>query len=269
LPPLTGDEAFAVQLIRSAAGLAGEAASGDQPPYRAPHQSASLAALVGGGSQLLPGEISMAHHGVLFLDEAPEFRRDALEALRQPLESGVITIHRAQGSVTYPARCLLVLAQNPCPCGFAGAPTVGATPARRCTCSPTRLQQYSKKISGPLLDRIDLKVFLSDLPAAATTAANETSATIRKRVIAARSRQLVRQGRPNGQLTGAQLNAVITLTPPLRTVLDLARHQGLSLRGQLKTIRVARTIADLETCERVGLRHLQEALAYVLPQETL
>ncbi len=207
-----------------------------QRPIRSPHHTATAAAIIGGGSALRPGELSLAHRGILFFDELPEFRREVLEALRQPLEMGEVTISRAVGSVTYPARCLYVAACNPCPCGYATA-----TPAsgKQCQCSPLLIERYMKKLSGPLLDRIDLKVQVAMVSVEDITAKQrptpsgiETSAIIRQRVAAARDRQLARQDCPNAELSTKQVQDLITLNEASHAILQAAvKYRNISIRG--------------------------------------
>ena len=263
LPPLDLGEALEVAQVRS---LLGELPPGRPVdwvrPFRAPHHGISLAGLIGGGSGLAnPGEISRAHHGVLFLDELAEFQSTVLQALRQPLEAGRVTITRSGGSVAYPARFTLVAATNPCPCGWAGD-------ARRvCRCTPAAIDTYQRKLSGPLLDRIDLKVNVRRVPPAllANEPVGEGSEPVRERVIAARRRQHERQGCLNAMLRPARLRAMASLEPgPRRTLERWADQQGLSARGFHRAWRVARTAADLDGAERIDDRHVLEALGYRL-----
>lgn len=237
----------------------------DQPdyllrPFRAPHHSASAVALVGGGSRPRPGEISLAHGGVLFLDELPEFPRHTLEMLREPMESGEITLSRARHKTTYPARFQLLAAMNPCPCGYLG------DPGRACRCSPEQIQRYRGRISGPLLDRIDLHVAVNRLPARAllqVDASGESSLTIRKRVMACSARQLARQGLPNAQLSGSALQRYCHLESSQKRQLENAADSlQLSSRALHRTLRVARTLADMAKCDIIGREHLLEALGY-------
>jgi magnesium chelatase family protein len=239
------------------------AACGDfvvQRPFRNPHHSATAAALVGGGGKPRPGEISLAHGGVLFLDELPEFSRHCLEVLREPMESGTITLARANHTITYPARFQLVAAMNPCPCGFLG--DVG----RPCRCTPDQIQRYRARISGPLLDRIDLHVQVCRLPPGDLLTPNDTnepSAVVQERVSQCRERQQQRQGTPNAQLSPDKLASVCLLGEQEKKALEsAARQMHLSGRGLHRTLRVARTIADLETSETIGMAHITEALAY-------
>ncbi len=261
LPPLAFDEALEVTMVHSVAGLlppnAGLLA---HRPFRAPHHTISDTALVGGGSVPRPGEISLAHHGVLFLDEAPEFSRRALEVLRQPLEQGTIVVARAARTAVFPARFALVAAMNPCPCGFFG------DPRRACTCTPPQVQRYVGRLSGPLRDRIDLVVPLSALPAATLHAAEpgESSAQVRARVLAARNLQMARGGsRLNAQLDGPHLLRDGRIRSGARTtLLQAVERLGLSARAYYRVLRVARTIADLAEEHTVEVPHVAEALQF-------
>jgi magnesium chelatase family protein len=257
-------------MIQSVAGgLRGGGLLREQP-FRDPHHSASLAALVGGGLRARPGEISLAHHGVLFLDELPEFNRGALEALRQPLETGRISVARANSHVTYPARVQLIAAMNPCRCGWL------SEPGRACTRAPRCAQDYQARISGPLLDRIDLHI---DVPAVspadlALPPPAESSAEVARRVGAARTRQRARyEGLPderrirtNAEADGALLDEVAAPEPAGRALLQRAAERlRLSARGYHRVLRVARTLADLDGAATVTRRHIAEALAYRRP----
>ncbi|GAB5603621.1 YifB family Mg chelatase-like AAA ATPase [Thermus sp. FJN-A] len=258
LPPLGQEAALEVTRIHSAAGrpIRGLLRT---PPFRAPHHTVSYAGLIGGGAIPKPGEVSLAHRGVLFLDEFPEFSRDALEALRQPLEDGVVTVARARASLTFPARFLLVGAMNPCPCGWYG------DPERPCTCTPASRQRYVGKISGPLLDRFDLVVEVPRLTPQELSRAPEGEGTekVRERVLRARERMLKRQGKPNGELAGKALREHVRLTPGAEALLlAAAKKMLLSARSFDRLLRVARTVADLQGCERVEEAHVAEALAY-------
>lgn len=229
-------------------------------PFREPHHTASAAALVGGGGKPRPGEISLAHGGVLFLDELPEFGRPVLEVLREPLESGEITLSRARHKFTFPARFQLVAAMNPCPCGYLGDST------RRCRCTPDQVQRYQRRISGPLLDRIDIQLTLSRVSAATILRGEqrgEDSATVRQRVAWCRERQRLRQGCTNGELASDRLMAVCRLERDERRQLEQAADRmQLSVRALHRSLRVARTLADMEGATRVGREHIAEALAY-------
>jgi magnesium chelatase family protein len=231
----------------------------DRRPFRAPHHSASAAALVGGGSVPRPGEISLAHGGVLFLDELPEFPRHVLDMLRQPLESGEVRLSRARHQITYPAHFQLLAAMNPCPCGYAG------DPERSCRCTDGQRRAYANRVSGPLLDRIDLQVSLTRQPTRDlfSSAGGEPSAAVRERVVAARKVQNERQGKSNGRVAAKTLFAVCGLGHEEQGLLEEAgKSLGLSARAILRCLRVARTISDLEGHERVKLGPLHEALAY-------
>ena len=228
-------------------------------PTRAPHHTASAVALVGGGAPPRPGEISLAHHGVLFLDEFPEFARAALEALREPLESGVITIARAARRAEFPARFQLIAAMNPCPCGHLGSPQ------RACRCTPEQVARYQGKLSGPLLDRIDLQIEVPALAAPELLAApvGESSQLVRARVQAARERALVRQGKPNQALQGAEIDRHAALDEPARQFMhNAAARLGWSARATHRVLKVARTVADLAGVPALQLTHLAEAVQY-------
>ncbi|MBA4285110.1 MAG: ATP-dependent protease [Xanthomonadaceae bacterium] len=264
LPPLAQDEALEVAAIASI-GLAGfDPSCWGRRPYRSPHHTASAVALVGGGGNPRPGEITLAHGGVLFLDELPEFERHVLEVLREPLESGRITISRAARQVDFPARFQLVAAMNPCPCGYLGDAGPGAG---RCRCTPDQVARYRGRLSGPLLDRIDLHVFVPRLAPAALTSAtppdNESSATVRQRVCAARDRQLGRAGKLNALLGPKELDRDAALDEPSRQLLLTAMNRlGLSARAFHRVLKVARTIADLAAAEPLAAAHVAEALRY-------
>ncbi|WP_143218627.1 YifB family Mg chelatase-like AAA ATPase, partial [Achromobacter xylosoxidans] len=259
LPPLARSEALEVAAVAALAGLS-DAPAG-QPPFRAPHHSATAAALVGGGSRPHPGEISLAHHGVLFLDELPEFSRRTLEALREPLETGRVVIARALRAAQFPARFQLVAAMNPCPCGWRGHP------GRPCACTPDQVARYAGKISGPLLDRIDLHVALppSD-PEWMGKPPGEASGPVRERVARCRARQLARQGKPNAGLAGAELDEHCRLDNDAQALLLQAmRRLAGSARAMHRALRVARTIADLEGEDALGARHIAQAVQYRRP----
>lgn len=258
LPPLTEDEALQVAAIRSVASHA-PLQSWPQRPFRHPHHSASGPALVGGGSRPQPGEITLAHHGVLFLDELPEFDRRVLEVLREPLESGHIVIARARDKVSFPARFQLVAAMNPCPCGFLG------NPSGRCRCSPDQIQRYRGKLSGPLLDRIDLHITVARESTALGTPqeSGETSAAAAVRVAEARDVQLRRQGTANAFLDLPGLRQHCQLDDVDRQWLEHACERlTLSLRSAHRVLKVARTLADLQAQQAISRQHLAEALQY-------
>jgi magnesium chelatase family protein len=257
LPPLSDGEAFGATVVASVSGEGPMRALVRRAPFRSPHHTSSYAAIVGGGPALLPGEVTRADHGVLFLDELPEFGRDVLEALRQPLEDGRVTIVRARGAVTLPAGFQLIAAMNPCPCGNSG---VGGL---TCTCGEKVPERYVRRISGPLRDRIDLWVEMPRLKPSALVrgAREEASAVVAERIAAARAVQLGRQrGLLNARIPGRVLRQVAPLSEPSgRRLVALAETELLSGRGMDRILRVARTIADLEGVEAVGVPHLEEA----------
>jgi magnesium chelatase family protein len=267
LPPMSEDEALATASIASLAGRFSPSAWGVRP-YRAPHHTASAVALTGGGSEPRPGEISLAHHGVLFLDELPEWDRRVLEALREPLESGVIHISRAARQSTFPAQFQFVAAMNPCPCGYLGHAS------GRCRCSPDRIARYRGRVSGPLLDRIDLGIEVPALPAGALStrkssmSASEprapgSSSNIREEVTRARERQLARQGKANAQLGPREIDAHCVLDTPGAALLAQAMARlSLSARAYHRILKVARTIADLTANVEIGAAHVAEAVGY-------
>jgi magnesium chelatase family protein len=243
LPQLDDDEALEVTVIESVAGMLRGGGLRRVRPFRAPHHTCSYAALVGGGPQLLPGEATLAHRGVLFLDELAEFDRVALDALRQPLEEGVLTIARASGRVRYPARFQLVAAMNPCRCGFHNDPD------RVCTCPTGDPDRYVRRVSGPLRDRFDMQIEMARVPPAELLGAKrpEASAVVARRILAARDRALRRSGRPNAGLAGAAvINACSLTSAGYAAVSELAADRRLSARSVHKLLRVARTIADLD-----------------------
>ena len=262
LPPLSFDESIEATTIHSVAGqLRPGVGLLTERPFRAPHHTISDVALVGGGSTPRPGEVSLAHHGVLFLDEMPEFDRRVLEALRQPIEEGRITVSRALRSVAFPARFVLVAAMNPCPCGYLG------DKRRECRCTPQQTSRYHNRLSGPLRDRLDLIVEVDAVPITELTEgpAGEASAVVRERVLAARDRQASRsvRARVNAQLTGTELKKVAALDPAGRRLLERsAARLHMSARAFHRVIRVARTIADLGGADAVTTDHLAEALQY-------
>jgi magnesium chelatase family protein len=260
LPPLTFDEALEVTSIHSVAGLVPPGAGlVTERPFRAPHHTISDVALVGGGQIPRPGEISLAHRGVLFLDEMPEFSRHVLEVLRQPLEEGSVRIARAVRTVSFPARFMLIAAMNPCPCGYAG------DDARACRCTPGQVHKYASRLSGPMRDRLDLSVTVQALPAREleASAGGEPSAPIRDRVSTARERQMARDGRLNARLQGRALRERARLDGAGRRLLeDALRKLALTARGFDRVMRVARTIADLDVQDSVSASHLAEALQF-------
>ncbi len=258
LPGMTDEEALEAAAIASLSGRF-TPQQWRQRPFAAPHHTASSIALVGGGSPPRPGEISYAHCGALFLDELPEFARSALEALREPLETGRITIARAAQRAEFPARFQLVAAMNPCPCGYWGSRI------RACRCSPDQVARYQARISGPLLDRIDLHVEVAALSPQELLAApeGESSAAVQQRVSAARDKALQRQGLPNHQLQGVQLDTHLQLEPEALTFAHKAAARlGWSARGTHRALKVARTIADLAGSDSITQTHLAEALQY-------
>ncbi|MCB1675313.1 MAG: YifB family Mg chelatase-like AAA ATPase [Halioglobus sp.] len=259
LPPPSAQEALTALALRNLHGQ-NDCSTYLQRPFRSPHHSASPAALVGGGSRPRPGEISLAHGGVLFLDEFPEFSRHCLEVLREPLESGQVTLSRARHKITYPARFQLVAAMNPCPCGYLG------DTERTCRCTPDQIQRYRARLSGPLLDRIDLCVAVQRLPARALLSPQcrgEDSDTVRRRVRRSRARQQRRQGCANAQLPPDLLERTCALDEAANEYLiAAATRMHLSGRALHRTLRVARTIADLAGAARLDTAHIGEALAY-------
>ena len=259
LPPMTEAEALESAAVQSIGRRGFDAALWKQRPYRAPHHTASAVALVGGGGIPRPGEVSLAMHGVLFLDELPEFERRVLEVLREPLESGRITISRAANQADFPAQFQLVAAMNPCPCGYLGHYQ------GRCRCTPDQVARYRSRISGPLLDRIDLQI---EVPALAQedlmrSADGEPSAVVRVRVTAARERAMARQQKPNARLGSREIDAHCARDDKGETLLKQAiARLGLSARAYHRILRVARTIADLEAAETVMSGHVAEAVQY-------
>ncbi len=260
LPEASEAEALQSAAIASVSGRGLDPARWRERPYRNPHHTASAVALVGGGAEPRPGEISLAHNGVLFLDELPEWDRRALEVLREPLESGVVTISRAARQSEFPARFQLVAAMNPCPCGWAGDPSA------RCRCSAEAIARYRARISGPLLDRIDLHVDVPRLPPAQLrpdAPDGESSAAVCARVEAARALQHARAGKPNAQLTQAETMAACRLAAADQALLERAIDSlQLSARSMHRILRVARTIADLAGSAGIASAHLAEALGY-------
>jgi magnesium chelatase family protein len=258
LPEMSGEEALQSAAIGSLSGRFSIDRWGQRPTC-SPHHSASAVALVGGGSPPRPGEISLAHHGVLFLDELPEFPRAALEALREPLETGTITISRAARRSEFPARFQLIGAMNPCPCGYLGSAL------RTCRCTQDQVNRYQSKLSGPLMDRIDLHVEVAALPSheLLQTQPGESTASIRTRCTAARQRAVERQGKPNLALQGAEIDRFVALDDSALKFLNVAATRlGWSARSTHRALKVARTIADLAGAERVEVNHLAEAMQY-------
>jgi len=258
LPELTDPEALEVAAVYSVAhGKIPQALH--QRPFRSPHHTASAPALVGGGSHPRPGEISLAHQGVLFLDELPEFNRSVLEVLREPLESGEIIISRANKQVMFPAKFQLIAAMNPCPCGYAGDPT------GRCRCSLEQVQKYRQKLSGPLLDRIDMHVEIPLLPhhELQQAASGECSNDVAQRVTAARRVQIQRQNKPNAQLSSREIDQHCQLDEKSRQILQRAAEKlSLSARAYHRILRVARTLADLTAQDDISSQHILEAIGY-------
>ena len=264
LPEMSFEESIETTKIHSIAGTL----DSDNPfvsyrPFRSPHHTVSVAGIAGGGTVPKPGEISLAHNGVLFLDELPEFRRDVMEALRQPLEDGKVTISRVAGSLTYPSSVMLVAAMNPCPCGFFGHPT------RQCTCAPNAVHKYLSKISGPMLDRIDLHVEVPpvDYNALSSDSSEETSAQIKERVNKAREIQRKRYAGTgiscNARLTPDLLKKYCVLTKEAADYLELAFERlGMSARAYDRILKVARTIADLDNSENIEKQHIFSAISF-------
>lgn len=270
LPPLTPAEALETSMVHSLSGLIEAGGISRHRPFREPHHTASMAAIVGGGRTAKPGEISLAHNGVLFMDEFPEFPRAVLETLRQPIETGEVMVARANAHIKYPCRFMLVAAANPCKCGYL------SDPARACSRAPNCGEDYMGRISGPLMDRFDLRVDVPpvafrdlDLPSSGA-ASNELA----NRVAAARAVQAARfQDHPdmhqNADLEGTLLDQTTMLDTPARALLTSAADRfGLSARGYHRVLRVARSIADLDTTDSITRDHIAEALSYRLPQNT-
>ena len=261
LPTMTEDEALESAAVQSISQNGFDPANWKQRPFRAPHHTASGVALVGGGSTPRPGEISLAHNGVMFLDELPEFDRRVLEVLREPLESGKVTISRAARQAEFPARFQLIAAMNPCPCGYLGD-TSG-----RCRCTAEQVQRYRGRISGPILDRIDMHIEVPSVPKEMLYGERdqqaESSAAIRQRVEAARTVQQQRSGKANHQLSSREVEKYCLLESKDQALLEQAIDRlGLSARAAHRILRVARTIADLNNSERITTAHLSEAISY-------
>ncbi|WP_018604354.1 YifB family Mg chelatase-like AAA ATPase [Uliginosibacterium gangwonense] len=258
LPPLGDAEALESAAVQSLEGRF-DPARFAQRPFRSPHHSASAPALVGGGMNPRPGEISLAHHGVLFLDELPEFDRRVLEALREPLETGHITVSRAAQRADFPARFQFVAAMNPCPCGYLGHPK------RACRCTPDQIARYRGKLSGPLLDRIDLSIEVGALSVDELQGApaGESSAQVRARVVAAQQYQQARQGKLNAHLDAADIERFCPMDEQAKALLKRAIERlGLSARAYHRTLKVARSVADLALSETIGAAHVAEAIQY-------
>lgn len=261
LPALSDREALEVAAISSISTSGFDHKKWRALPFRSPHHSSSSVALVGGGRPPRPGEISLAHHGVLFLDELPEFDRHVLESLREPLESGCVTISRAAFQTIFPARFQLIAAMNPCPCGFSGS-------ARRaCRCTSEQVQRYLAKLSGPFLDRVDMHVEVPSLPLEALTASvsekQETSEQVRARVMDARTRQLARQGKSNSELTVNELQQYASIETEGQKLLQQVMNKfNLSARVYHRLVKLARTIADIENMPQLTAQHVSEVLMY-------
>ena len=265
LPQMEDQEALESAAVRSISGIQLDVANWRQRPFRSPHHTASGVALVGGGARPRPGEISLAHHGVLFLDELPEFDRDVLEVLRQPLESGKIAISRAGYQVDFPARFQLLAAMNPCPCGYHGSR------CHDCRCTPDQIRRYRARISGPLLDRIDIHITMEP-PVVMNASADdsESSTAIRARVAAARGRQMERSDCINAQLSDRLLMQSRSLAAPAAALLERAVERfGISTRARNRVYRVALTIADMDTSEYIQPQHISESLSYRLDHSSI
>lgn len=260
LPPMTEEEILEVTKIYSVAGLLPNSEPIiSQRPFRAPHHTTSNVALVGGGTYPKPGEITLSHRGVLFMDEFAEFPRSVLEALRQPLEDGIITVSRAQGSLTFPAKFILIAAQNPCPCGYLG------DPKKACICSPTQIMRYQKRVSGPLLDRIDIHVEVPRLgfDKLSDEKVAESSELVRARVAKARSIQQKRFKHANAEMSAKEIKVHCALDEETKNLLKAAINQyNLSARQYTRILKTSRTIADLSGSEKIKAEHIGEALQY-------
>jgi magnesium chelatase family protein len=264
LPPITFEEAVETTKVYSVLGMLEESqALITRRPFRSPHHTISDAGLIGGGHTPRPGEVSLSHNGVLFLDELPEFKKNVLEVLRQPMEDGCVTISRALMSITYPARFMLVAAMNPCPCGYF------SDPHHECTCTYTKIHRYRSKVSGPLMDRIDIHVEVPGVPYRDLSSQEETtnSADIRERMKLARRIQSQRLGRTkihcNAQMNSRQIRRYCTVDGDSHRLLEGAIDKlGLSARAYNRVLRIGRTIADLEGSEKIGANHVSEAIQY-------
>lgn len=263
LPPLTSDECLETTKIHSLAGVLINAAV-VQRPFRSPHHTSSQVALIGGGTRPRPGEVSLAHHGVLFLDEMPEYPRSVLEALRQPLEDREVSVTRANGRATYPANFILIGTMNPCPCGYYGDPT------KECRCTASQILSYQKRLSGPLLDRIDMVVHVSRVPTnqllTLKSSTNSQHSSQKKAIADAQHKQFSRfksSKRYNNSLSSKEIHSLSPLSPEVRSLLETAANKlSLSPRSYFKVIKVARTIADLDNSDTISPTHLAEALQY-------
>ncbi len=261
LPILTEAEALESAAVASVSDVAFDPLRWREPPFRSPHHTASAPAMVGGGSNPRPGEISLAHNGVLFLDELPEFDRRVLEVLREPLETGIITISRAARQADFPARFQLIAAMNPCPCGYLG------DSSGRCHCTSDQVQRYRARISGPLLDRIDMHIEVQrvshEVLRAGSPGGEETSAAVRERVVRARQKAMARGGHANAQLSPQQIKRDCALDDSAQNLLERAVDKlGLSHRAYHRILKLARTIADLANAESIQIAHLSEAITY-------
>jgi magnesium chelatase family protein len=261
MPLLEREEILEVSKIYSIVGLLQDKGFITTRPFRTPHHTTSRIGLIGGGTHPMPGEISLAHRGVLFLDEFPEFPRSTLESLRQPIEDGTICISRAAGSISFPCRFLLIAASNPCPCGYLGHPT------RKCSCSLYSIQQYRKRLSGPILDRIDIHVDIPPVEQDKLTSDEkaESSKMVRERVCAARQKQIKRFGRAstNAEMNSSQIRSLCKMSDAANSLLKTAIPRlSLSARSYFKIIKIAQTISDLENTDKIEGKHIAEALQY-------
>lgn len=262
LPPMTREEQHVISSLYSVAGLLPQGHGLMQSrPFRAPHHGASSVALVGGGSNPKPGEVSLAHHGVLFLDELPEFPRQTLDQLRQPIEDGFVTVSRAAQTIAYPARSMLIAAMNPCKCGYLGSET------RECRCTPGDVTRYQRRISGPLLDRFDLHVMVRDVPMQELldehAFSSVSSAELRSRVSGARARQIARQGKPNSELSAKDIKKYCAIDNRAKQLFTAAEQRfHISSRGVHRLLKVARTISDLAGADSISAAQVAEALQY-------